>query len=693
MRKYLFLMLCFLSIIKVNAQLAPGAPTSLTGSQILLTNSIKLNWTAPAPTFDGYKIFFQAGTNPIKNLKIGKVLTDTLENLTFNQTYKVYLRTYKLGITPGDTLYSPKSDSLSILLVGLVAPSITVEAPQATPTSIIYVVHDTNPFETGTQVEIKETGTNTVRISDFNSPGSDDVRQITGLKPKTLYEFRVRAKYNSLFGPWSSPVVYGRTKVDFPPAATLSYDKNCPDLVHISWVFNTRPEDVNEVIIQKSTNNKDFVNIKSVTPNIKDYYDSDVLPGSTVYYRIVSINESLPPTGSAILAVRPKTYVNPQAVAGLISDQKAKYDTYVTLRWTNRPEDLECGTNKVDEIIVYIKKASEADYSRIERLPSFSSFFKITNLTPRTAYNFGIRTLSNKGLFSDMVTIKDTTFGPPLPAVNLAVISTVNALGTPNNGLNWKYEYNDHDYAKIERSTGTGPFVEIAKIKSSYNYFVDMNIEEGIMYSYRVVLGNFIFGDGLPSEVNGPRIFQYTKAPNAPVGIVAKLAGNKVGLTWIDDSIREENQILEKSSDNGSSYSTVATLARNITSYTDENVLSGKIYLYRIKAINSIGESGYSKTAEIKIPGTGFVNNNSIGITVFPNPTLNDIKIEYSKNLVGENISVKVFDKMNRLVQTQTFKGNISSVQDFSLSKLLPGLYNVVISSNGETVTKKVMKY
>ncbi|MBK6978149.1 MAG: T9SS type A sorting domain-containing protein [Cytophagaceae bacterium] len=69
------------------------------------------------------------------------------------------------------------------------------------------------------------------------------------------------------------------------------------------------------------------------------------------------------------------------------------------------------------------------------------------------------------------------------------------------------------------------------------------------------------------------------------------------------------------------------------------------------------------------------------------------MKIEYSKNLIGENISVKVYDKMNRIVQTQTFKGNTSTVQEFSFSKLLPGLYNVVISTDGGTISKKVVKF
>ncbi|MBK9510660.1 MAG: T9SS type A sorting domain-containing protein [Cytophagaceae bacterium] len=687
---FLVTIFSFLDVFSQAGPLLPAPPASLTGSQISLQNKIKLNWLAPGGTFNGYKIYYQYGANPIKTAKIGKVISDTLENLFYNETYKVFLKSYKLGSTPGDTLYSPSTDTLNINVVGLIAPKVKPESAQNSPTSILFVLEDTNPFETGLQVEVTETGTSNVKTESY-PPGTNEIKSVIGLKPKTLYSFRARAVYNSQFGPWSE-LVYSKTLVDNPPAATLSYDKNCPDIVHINWSIKNRPEDVELIILHKSNDNLNFKEINRFPPNISEYYDSDVNPGVTVFYRIVTYN-STNTTPSLSISVTPKTYVNPKPVLGLISDSKAKSNTFLTFRWTNQQEDIECRTDKVSEVIVMYKKAGDPTYSEAGRFPPLTSSIKISGLNPRTAYNVGVIILSDKGLFSNMVTTVDTTFGPPFPPVNLAIVSTVNALGTPNNGLNWKYNYFDHDYVKIERSTGTGPFIEIAKIKSSYNYFVDMNIEEGVMYSYRVTAGNFIYGDGLPSEVNGPRIFQYTKTPNAPVGLVAKVTGSKVGLTWIDDSIREENQILEKSGDNGTSFTIVATLARNITSYSDENVLSGKNYLYRIKAVNSVGESPYSKTTEAKIPTSGLINNNTIGITVFPNPTVNDIKIEYSKNLIGENISVKVYDKMNRIVQTQTFKGNTSTVHEFSFSKLLPGLYNVVISTDGGTISKKVVKF
>ena len=691
-RIFLLLSISLISIATLAQILPPGKPRTLTGSQILLNNQIKLNWAAPSSgTFAGYKIYFQRDSNPMTSIKVGAVLSDTLENLVYNSTYKIYLKTFKLGTLPTDTLYSPSSDTLNILVIGLVAPTPSTEPSLNTQSQIGVIINDTNPFETGFQIELTEGANVTTVTAPANTPGNPTYKPVSGLKPKTFYSIRVRAERNGLFGPWSTPIIVG-TKVDNPPAASLAWDKNCPDLIHVTWTISTRKEDVAELILKKSYDNSTFYEINRPNVNASDYWDSDVIPGKTAFYQLYTVN-STNSTPSNKITVTPKVYVKPNPVLGLIPDKVAKYDNFLTFHWTNGTEDAECGTNKVDEIVLLLKKDNETSYTEYKRVPPFTKSIKIEGLKPKSIVNIGIITVSNKGLQSAMVTALDTTWGPSYPPYDLGIIQTVDALGNPYNGLNWKYRILDHDYARIQRSTAGGPFVTIGTIQSSYNYFIDMNIQEGVIYSYRVIAGNYYFGDGEPSEVNGPRIFQYTKVPNAPLGLNTKVNGTKVTATWIDDSNREDSQILEKSSDNGTSYSIVATLAKNITSYSDENVLSGKNYLYRIKAVNSVGESPYSKTTEAKIPTSGLINNNTIGITVFPNPTVNDIKIEYSKNLIGENISVKVYDKMNRIVQSQTFKGNTSTVQEFSFSKLLPGLYNVVINTDGGTISKKVVKF
>ena len=70
-----------------------------------------------------------------------------------------------------------------------------------------------------------------------------------------------------------------------------------------------------------------------------------------------------------------------------------------------------------------------------------------------------------------------------------------------------------------------------------------------------------------------------------------------VELSWFDISIEETSYILERSSDGGVTFQTIATLPANTESYTDTNLQQAD-YFYRIKARNAIGTSPASNTIQ-----------------------------------------------------------------------------------------------
>ncbi len=64
-----------------------------------------------------------------------------------------------------------------------------------------------------------------------------------------------------------------------------------------------------------------------------------------------------------------------------------------------------------------------------------------------------------------------------------------------------------------------------------------------------------------------------------------------VVVTWSDNSMGEDGFKLERSTD-GTNFSPLQTLPRNSTSYSDEAVVPGTTYTYRVKVFNWIGERG-----------------------------------------------------------------------------------------------------
>jgi hypothetical protein len=84
-------------------------------------------------------------------------------------------------------------------------------------------------------------------------------------------------------------------------------------------------------------------------------------------------------------------------------------------------------------------------------------------------------------------------------------------------------------------------------------------------------------------------------APSDPVGLAATpLSESTISLAWTDNSSNEESYVIERKTGAGL-FSVIATLPTNdIAAYTDASFTERTTYTYRVKAQNSLGDSGYS---------------------------------------------------------------------------------------------------
>jgi Calx-beta domain-containing protein/CARDB protein len=80
-------------------------------------------------------------------------------------------------------------------------------------------------------------------------------------------------------------------------------------------------------------------------------------------------------------------------------------------------------------------------------------------------------------------------------------------------------------------------------------------------------------------------------------GLVAPAEAAQLTLGWADNASDESGSRIERRLNPGGSYSEIATVGANVTSYTDTTVAAGQAYCYRVRAYNSAGSSGYSNEA------------------------------------------------------------------------------------------------
>ncbi len=91
--------------------------------------------------------------------------------------------------------------------------------------------------------------------------------------------------------------------------------------------------------------------------------------------------------------------------------------------------------------------------------------------------------------------------------------------------------------------------------------------------------------------------------PSAPGNLVGQFISNplSVQLTWSDNSNNETGFIIERDSQGPDAFTVIDTVPANQNSFVDLAV-TYLTYLYRIKAFNPAGQSGYSNVAQIVVP-------------------------------------------------------------------------------------------
>jgi len=89
--------------------------------------------------------------------------------------------------------------------------------------------------------------------------------------------------------------------------------------------------------------------------------------------------------------------------------------------------------------------------------------------------------------------------------------------------------------------------------------------------------------------------------PAAPTGLTANILDGGVHVTWKDVADNEDNYILENKADGEADFSVVLEMPFDSVTYHDIDVKAGTAYTYRVKAINTGGES-VSDEVTVQVP-------------------------------------------------------------------------------------------
>lgn len=178
---------------------------------------------------------------------------------------------------------------------------------------------------------------------------------------------------------------------------------------------------------------------------------------------------------------------------------------------------------------------------------------------------------------------------PAAPSNLVAALAGGNAVK-----LTWTDNSSNETGFKIQRSTDGINYTQIALLGANVTTYTDSSVAAGASYTYRVVATNAA-GDSAPS---GPATIATPALPTAPTGLTAAAVSSaQINLAWTDTAAGVETGFLIERSTDGVSFTQIASVAKGVTAYSDQTVVGGTSYTYRVRATGSAGNSAYSNTA------------------------------------------------------------------------------------------------
>lgn len=242
---------------------------------------------------------------------------------------------------------------------------------------------------------------------------------------------------------------------------------------------------------------------------------------------------------------------------------------------------------------------SAGTYAQVATVGANVTTFTNTGLAAGTRYWYRVQASNATGTSAYTNAAAATTLLPPLPAAPSALAAS-GVSGTQVN-LTWADNASDESGYRIERAPDAGgapgTFAEIATVGASVTTYASTGLAPSTTYWYRVRAYNAAGTSAYSNSASGTTS---NGQPAAPTALVATAtSATAIALAWADNASDETGYLVERAPNSGGAPGTfvqVASLAANVTSYSNTGLTSATTYWYRVRAAGPVN-SAYSNTA------------------------------------------------------------------------------------------------
>lgn len=374
--------------------------------------------------------------------------------------------------------------------------------------------------------------------------------------------------------------------VDLIAPSNLSAVSLSASEIKVAWKDNSNNETA--FLVERRLEGGSWSQIAEIAGDSTNYTDSGLSADVTYFYQVRAANGGSQSEASNQASATTSTSGRPSVPENLVAT--AISGSRIDLDWTDtsndetwfRIERREGTGNWIDLIDLTGNTTSHSD----------------TGLLVDTVYTYRIRSGNAAGLSSPGNEASATTSTGS--AINAPANLSAVAVSDREINLNWSDESNNEISFRVQRRQGTGSWAEIASLAPNTTTYLDSGLAQETSYSYRVLAA----GDGVFSSPSNEvtATTQGEPPPSAPANLVASASSmSQIDLSWSDTSGNETGFRVERKTGNDS-FTVLADLAANATTYSDTGLASNTTYLYRVRAVNAAGLSSPSSEAQATTP-------------------------------------------------------------------------------------------
>jgi hypothetical protein len=172
--------------------------------------------------------------------------------------------------------------------------------------------------------------------------------------------------------------------------------------------------------------------------------------------------------------------------------------------------------------------------------------------------------------------------------------------------LTWTDQSNNEDGFRVYRGTDSSTVTTlVATLGAGTTSHLDTSLAASTTHYYKVTAFNTV-GESAASNVANATTDPPPVTIPAPPTILKATAtsSSAISLTWTDQSGNETDFQIERKTGAGGTYAQIGTAAANATTYRDSGLAEGATYIYRVRAVNSVGNSAYSNESSATTPSS-----------------------------------------------------------------------------------------